>query len=373
MTTTPPLPPTIERAALHLYQLYDVSYAIDLEVARATLATPSARARPVVSRGGSIEIPQLPLEIGMGDFDLALGGATLHGHLQAHIYDLGILALRFLVPLTEPHTWEQATELLAEVQTYPSDVIATFDHGLQVLLRTLAPAMERPNDTVRREDYTLLLVEKLGEGATAAQLSKHPALLQAALGERRALSASAQSLATWLSYYEDDLIVLTWAAAIVIEPDASARDDAALLLEFANAQLLSYRSYDAEVERDQARIAQRTLRTRRPVASRLRSSQRFLREIAVLIADITDTNARVENALKVTEDVYWNRVYSAALTTLRVEVWRAEIGEALSVLRETAALLRDEAQESWATLLEVLVIALIAVELIVAVLGLRGH
>ncbi len=368
-----PPPPPIERATLHLYQLYDVSYAIDLEAARAALATPAARARPVVSRGGSIDIPQLPLEISMGDFDLALGGATLHGHLQAHIYDLGILALRFMIPLAEPHTWEEATALLAEVQTYPDDLLATFNHGRDVLRKTLAPAMERPNDTIRTEDYTILLVERLGDGASASSLARHPALLQAALGERRPLSASAQSLASSLSYYEDDLMLLTWAAAIVIEPDAAARDDAALLLEFANAQLLSFRSYDDEVERDLARIARRVAPTRRPIWSRTRSSQSFLREIATLIADISETSARVDNALKVTEDVYWNRVYSAALTTLRVEVWRSGIAEALTVLRQTAALLRDEAQEAWATLLEVLVIALIAVELVVAVLGLRGH
>jgi hypothetical protein len=366
-------PPPIERATLHLYQLYDVSYAIDLDAARTALATPAARARPVVSRGGSIDIPQLPLEISMGDFDLALGGATLRGHLHARIYDLGILALRFMLPLAEPHTWDEATALLAEVQTYPDDLVATFNHGQDVLRKTLAPAMERPNDTIRTEDYTILLVERLGDGASASALARHPALLQAALGERRPLSASVQSLASSLSYYEDDLMLLTWAAAIVIEPDAAARDDAALLLEFANAQLLSFRSYDAEVERDLARIARRVAPGRRPIWSRTRSSQRFLREIATLIADITDTSARVDNALKVTEDVYWNRVYSAALTTLRVEVWRSGIAEALTVLRQTAALLRDEAQEAWATLLEVLVIALIAVELVVAVLGLRGH
>ena len=41
------------------------------------------------------------------------------------------------------------------------------------------------------------------------------------------------------------------------------------------------------------------------------------------------------------------------------------------MLREAAALLHEEAQEGWTTLLELLVIALIAVELIVAVLGPR--
>src|SRR5262249_50862397 len=98
---------------------------------------------------------------------------------------------------------------------------------------------------------------------------------------------------------------------------------------------------------------------------------RFLREIHSLIADITETSLRVENALKVTEDVYWNRVYAAALTVLKVGAWRTSIAETLAVLRETAALLRDEAQEALAISLEVLVIILIAIELVVALLGLH--
>jgi hypothetical protein len=55
--------PTIERAALHLYQLYDVGNSLDLDQARERLAVPTARVRPVASRGGSIDIPQLPLEV----------------------------------------------------------------------------------------------------------------------------------------------------------------------------------------------------------------------------------------------------------------------------------------------------------------------
>ena len=56
---------------------------------------------------------------------------------------------------------------------------------------------------------------------------------------------------------------------------------------------------------------------------------------------------------------------------LRVEVWRAGINEALDVLRQTASLVHDEAQEAWTTFLEVVVIVLIAVELVVALLGLH--
>ena len=366
------IPPQLERATLHLYQLYDVSYSIDLERALQTMDTPSARVRPVASRGGgSIAIRQLPLEISMGDYTLLIGEREVRAYLHARIYDLGILAFRMVIPFDEPETWESITDLMANVQGYPQSVLDTFNFHRDSLQQTLQPALERPNHIIRAEDYAILLVERLGDGVQASQLAGNPVLLQAALGERRPLSAFATSLATTLSYYADDLTLLTWSAAIVIEPDAAARDDAALLLEFANAQLLAFRSYDATAEDDLARISPRIVRRSVPVWARVQSSYSFRREVYGLIADITDTNARVENALKVTEDIYWNRVYSAALTILRVEVFRSSINETLAVLRETASLLHDEAQETWTTLLELLVIILIAVELVVAVLGLH--
>lgn len=363
--------PPIQQASLHLYQLYDDSFAIDLEQARGLVSAPSARVKPVVTRGGSIDIPQLPLEITVGAMPLTLANIQLQAEMQVRIYDLGIIALRLVVPLPEGLSWDQANALMAHVQRYPAGIAEAFTRQHEVLRKLLLPAMERPNATVRGEDYTILLIEGLGPGVPASEMARHPTLLRTALGEDKPLSAAAATLATPLSYYQDDLILLTWAAAIVIEPDPAAREDATLLLEFANAQLLSFRSYDAEVESGLARITPRIARTRRLRWRLLWPAERFEREIYRLIADITDTSQRVENALKVTEDVYWNRVYVAALAVLRVEVWRAGINEALDVLRQTASLVHDEAQEAWTTFLEVVVIVLIAVELVVALLGLH--
>jgi hypothetical protein len=368
--TSPDDLPAITSAHLRLYQLYDISYSIDLEHARRSVMTPSARARPVVSRGARIEIAQLPLEIRLNDYTLTLGGSTLQGQMQARVYDLGIVALSLVVALPTPLLWNEAIELVADAQAFPAGVAAAFAESLDGLRKRLEPAIERPNKTVRSEDYTIFSIERLGSGPSASALARHPMLLQVALGERKTLSVAAASLATSLSYYEDDLIFLTWSAAVVIEPDADAREDAELLLEFANAQLLSLRSYDAEVERDMARLTPRIARPRRPQWVALRSTGGFLREIYTLIADITETSARIQNALKVTEDVYWNRVYSAALTILRVQVWQAGIDETLDVLRRTASLLHDETQAAWATLLEILVIVLIAVEIVLALLRL---
>ncbi len=360
--------PPMAGATLRLYQMYDVSDSIDLAVAEEVLATATVRGQPVATRGGSIIMAQVPLEVALGPVTVKLGGVKRHGQLAVRIYDLGILSFCLVLPLAAAPTWDEARDLLAAVQSYPPPVLKIFEAAQATLCATLEPALQRPNATVRGEDYSILLVEGLGAGLPAAQLARHPQLLRVALGERRPLSAAAQVLATPLSYYEDDLILITWAAAIVIEPEASAREDATFLLEFANVQLLAFRSYDAQVERDLARITPRIARPRRFWS---RATTRFLHEVHGLIADTTDASARVENALKVTEDVYWNRVYTAALAVLRVDAWRMGINEGLTVLRQTAALLNDEVEATRATLLEVLVIGLILLELIVALIGLR--
>jgi hypothetical protein len=365
-------PPDIERGAVHLYQLYDVSYSIDLDRARETLETPSARVRPVVSRGGNIEIPQLPLEVRLEDAELTIGAISYDVRLYARIYDLGIFALRLTVPLPGNCTWDEVTALISDAQGAQAQTLAVFEARLRGLRAALEPAIVRPNAHTLTEDYLLLVVERLAGEIPAARLAEHPALLQAALGERKQLSASARSLATPLSYYEDDLILLTWSAAIVIEPDADAREDAALLLEFANTQLLAFRSYDEEVERDLTRLTPHIPRRRRPLWTRLTASSNVQREVATLITDINETSARVENALKVTEDVYWNRVYAAAVRTLRIDAWRSSLAESLNILQQRATVLRDQAQESLGILLEALVIVLIAVELVVALIGLRA-
>lgn len=367
----PPLP-TLKSGRLHLYQLYDIGNGIDLDRSRTQVVAPSARVRSVVSRGASIDVPELPLEISMGEHPVTLDAFSLHAQSYARIYDLGIVALRLVVALPELLPWERAIAVMAAVQSYPEQVMTLFERNLDAVRKMLEPAIDRPNQIVGTEDYAILMIDELGPGEPAAALAHHPALLQVALGERRPLSVSAAGLATTLSYYQDDLILLTWSAAVVIEPDAIAREDAAFLLEFATVQLLAFRTYDDEVAHDLRVMMPRiSARRRLPLLPSVRSSTRFLHEIHSLIADSAETSARMDNALKVTEDVYWNRVYAAAITVLRVNAWRDGIAETLTVLRETAELLHDEAQTAWASGLEVLVALLIVVELVLFAFSLR--
>lgn len=363
--------PAIERATLHLYQLFDLADSVDLDRARASIVQPTTPMRPVLTRGANIDIPDLPLELALGDGVVMTEWGQLRGHLQARIYDLGILSVRIEAALPDNLTWERAAELMGHVQTYPEALARVFADARDAVANMIMAAFDRPYTVIRTEEYAVLIVETLGPGMPASSLGREPQLVQVALGERRPLSKMAMKFATALSYYEDDLILLTWSAAIVIDPDPNARVDAAFLLEFANVQLLAFRTYDDQVERDLERLIPRIARRPPPRWFFSGAPARALHEIHSLIAQTTESSTRVENALKVSEDVYWNRVYMAALQVFRVEVWRAGISETLSVLRETAALLNDEEQVARQNLLEVLIIILIGIELIVALIGLH--
>jgi uncharacterized Rmd1/YagE family protein len=75
---------------------------------------------------------------------------------------------------------------------------------------------------------------------------------------------------------------------------------------------------------------------------------------------------RLDNALKVTDDVYWNRLYTAALGVLRVDVWRTGVEHKLALLRETYSMLRTAATAERDAFLEVAIILLIVVEVVLA-------
>ena len=148
------------------------------------------------------------------------------------------------------------------------------------------------------------------------------------------------------SYYDDDLTVLTWESALVVEPRAEDRD-VEYVLEFANAQLLELRVYDLQLDAELPALYDRAEAARAPpattaLAGRFRA---VLSDLQTRVADVTETVERVENALKVTNDVYLARIYAAALELFREEAWRRGIERKLRILRETYAMLNTESQD----------------------------
>lgn len=360
--------------AVIAYRLYDVGYALDLEhAARLVEGQATGRPRPTRGEAKALVIAQPPLT-------LALGPATLPGrdlpsapHLSACCYDFGVISLRLRVDVPNDTPWPELIRVTRAIDR--ADLANVFGPALAQLTAQLRPAIVRPAIAPVAEEYTIVRLVRLctatGDAAPTDTLDD-TALVELLLGEPRTLTEDArrQLLSRRFSYTEQDLTVLSWDAALVLEPTA-ADQDVEFLLEFANAQLLELRVYDAYLDAELPQLYDRASLARRgPAALLVRRFEHVLAGLHTLVADTTEVVERVENGLKVTNDVFLARIYQAALALFREDAWRLGLSRKLGIFRDTYAMLNDEAQTARGNVLEVIIILLIVVEV---VLGLIRH
>jgi len=72
----------------------------------------------------------------------------------------------------------------------------------------------------------------------------------------------------------------------------------------------------------------------------------------------------VDNSLKVTDDVYYAKLYSATLSMLKVSSWATNIKHKIEIATRTYDMLNKEITTKRSELLEIIIILLIAVEIV---------
>ena len=379
MTTLLPHPGPATRApaprvagAVVTYRLYDVGYALDLEhAARLLEGQATGRTRPTRGEAKALVIAQPPLTLALGPVALPSGGAPAAAEMSAVCFDFGVISLRLKVPLPDGTPWPELLALTRSLER--SDLSSVFGPALAQLTSQLRPAIVRPGIAPVIEDYTICRLTSLrdptGEPVAPAAVDD-AALVELLLGEPRPLTEDTRRnlLSRRFSYTDQDLTVLSWEAALVVEP-AAGDQDVEFLLEFANAQLLELRVYDAYLDAELPQLYDRASLARRgPAALLVRRFEHVLAGLHTLVADTTEVVERVENGLKVTNDVFLARIYQAALALFREDAWRHGLARKLQNFRDTYAMLNDEAQTARGNVLEVIIILLIVIEVVMGLI-----
>jgi hypothetical protein len=170
-----------------------------------------------------------------------------------------------------------------------------------------------------------------------------------------------------LSYRPDDLVVLDWAAAVVVDQECA---DTLQVIEFANVQLLEFRHIDDRLD-DRLEAAYRLIRPDRrrrwlPVRWRLHGDA--VRQIRELEIEATSLFERVDNALKLIGDHYLSRVFEVTGTRFHLPGWQQSIRRKLETVGNVYDLLVQQAGGQRMEALEITVVLLIALEIALAVL-----
>lgn len=373
----PPLPPparpfpAVEEGTLLLYRLFGVAGDIDLDRAEALLEGAGARLRLTGERVGFLDLPERPLSVDLGPRTLTLeGGVRLACKAFVRIFGIGIASVRYEVPLP-PGTGPEGLAALVRAASESRALEAAARAEAEALTQRLAPALDEPLSSPLFETYAVACLRSLREGGRAADASG-PDLARILLGEPPETDLAARTVEDVtrhrFSYTVQDLCVIDWDTALVVEPsgDRSLPD----VLELAAAQLLELRYYDDLFEKELVGVAELLGRPRAAFAWLFVGRYgRVTRRIQHRVVDSVEFMARVENAVRVAGDLYLARVYRAAVERFRLREWMAEVLRRQEVAARVSGMLHDEANAALGHVLEATIILLIVLEIGMALGG----
>jgi hypothetical protein len=351
---------------VHLAFAFDIGDEVDLDRARLVLQgewgqLPRRRRTPE-----SIRYRPAPIRVELDPAGITLPGDWLFSRpsrAELTLFDFGAISLgvRFHLTTTPSALLELAGRL---AETTPL---------VDAARRLLAPWLRQIQQSVHdfevselSEEYIVFQIPK----CKRAWLEQHAAWIAGLVRlESEQLSPGEVREATrlYLSYTPSDLVVLDWAAGVVVDTDCADTLD---VIEFANVQLLEFRHIDDRLD-DRLEAAYRLIRPDR--RSRLYPSlwglhRHAVRHVRELEIEATSLFERVDNALKLIGDHYLARAFELAGTRFHLRGWQQSIRRKLETVGDVYDLLTQQAGSFRMEALEVTVVALIALEIVLAIL-----
>ncbi|MZP31403.1 hypothetical protein GTO91_17040 [Heliobacterium undosum] len=345
--------------SIWLYRIYEVAKEFDLGLVQALFMKekPTSRMRLSRVRPKSIIIENPPVSMELGTWEIAIEGRCYKGQVVARVYDLGVVSLILQIILPEDLTYEQILDLSVALYNR-DDLEALFHQWRDSVTITLAGAMEPLHEGKVEEDFTLFFFRRWREDWDPVPLL---------LAERETVSDQMrqETMKNSFTYGLKDHAIVTWDSALV--HDAEGSTDIPDLIEFALTQLVELRYYDQLLSGEMNQMYDDIDRADRDIwYSRLRQYRKIMKSYMELVIDINEVTEKIQNAIKVTEDIFYARVYAAATSILRTSVWMDSIKRKLAVIVNNYSLLNDEVVNHRSMLLELAIIGLIVFEVLMS-------
>ncbi len=233
----------------------------------------------------------------------------------------------------------------------------------------LEPYFIRPHESLADEEaYTVFCLEaplRNAEGGTASAeewLAMHRREIAALLTQEPEAGLlsnqeTEESTARYLSYYGEDLVVIDWDAALLIDKRENFAESLHLM-ELANLQLAELEAYDRLLD-DSLDRAYRDLRSRS-----LQSRAAVLRELRELRIDLARFSDELSNITKFFGDWHLARIYQTLAGRFHLSDWHGSIDKKLDTLDDLYGMLAQDRTNRLMIILEVTIVLLFIVDLV---------
>jgi hypothetical protein len=236
--------------------------------------------------------------------------------------------------------------------------------------RELAAYYVRPNPQLAEEEaYTVFCIEsplvtddgvslnaehwwRANRRAVASLLTQEPDI------DHLSRQEADESTGRYLSYYEHDLVVIDWDAALILD-ERQNFDETLYIMELANLQLAELEAYDRILDNSLER-AYRDL-TSRPTRGRVN----ILRELRELRIDLARFSDELSNITKFFGDWHLARIYENISARFHLTDWHKTLDGKLKTLDDLYQLLNHDRINRWMLILEVTIVLLFVIDLVI--------
>lgn len=339
--------------------LYDVADEIRLDELRRILPAPTTTVRKPDFRQ---PVPEY-VHFASPPVIEAIEEQSLRG--QVAFYDYGVVSIK--LEITFEGSWSDLIALSARWINQPA-LEKTSRELLDHQLSRAAPALVKPYEEKLSEDYFIIHLGSVTNGGgplTGCSLIEHCGddIAQIVRGEPARFSQAerAEILESRMSYYDTDLLVVGWTAALVYDtPEGAA--PTIQLLEYANTQLLEFRHYDAVLTELLAHVYP-LIERRGGLFARWRLAREADR-LNTIRLDVRELTERVDNSIKFLSDMFAARLYRMAAAKIGVPDYRTLVDEKLQSAGELYAFMMDRYYHARAFVLELMVVVILIIELV---------
>lgn len=182
--------------------------------------------------------------------------------------------------------------------------------------------------------------------------------------DRLSKQESEESTARYLSYYDSDLVVIDWDAALLIDEPRDF-DETLYIMELANLQLAELEAYDRllddALERSYRDLGEKPLRSRTHI----------LRELREIRIDMARFNDELSNTTKFFGDWHLARIHEKIATRFHLGEWHRTINGKLKTLDDLYQILKHDQTNRWMVILEATIVLLFIIDLVILVMGLK--
>lgn len=355
----------IKKGRILVYRVYDIGSEIDLEKVENLFDDKTLKERFKLDRkhNMSLIISRSPVSVQLGNVILNLNGKKTEAELVAKVWHFGTLSLSFQVPIEEGMAWGDLVKLASwlekdgEIDSIARVKAREFQNDIKVAIPIL-------NEWVSNEDYVMYFIQEFdGLNVPLNKLVEQVDVSALILAESKEFLSEAMKKSTCenvFQYSKDDLVVVDWNSALVVEPSGSM--DVPLVIEFALNQLLEMRYYDDLLDERLNTVYNEVVGRKKGLFSNKYS--RLAEEASQFYIEISEIVESVENSFKTVGDFYLATIFRASAQRFRFDDWQRSINDKLGNLAEVSKLLHSEVNEGRNQMMEIIIIILIAVEVI---------